>query len=154
GPNNRSFDITSLLQSRAGQVLKLCFEEQDTLFYLNATVDNVSLTVNGGSSQDSDFYSMSLTAGQPVNLALALPGFTPGPVSFSDPRTDFTTPGLPGQTGTIPLAVLYRDLNGDGKLDMISANGGATGGPNSAGGIAVRLGNGDGTFGAATLYAT
>jgi extracellular elastinolytic metalloproteinase len=155
GPNARSFDLTSLLQAHAGQALKLRFEEQDNLFYLNVTVDNVSLVVNAGSSSpDSDFYSVNLTAGQPVNLALALPGFTPGPVSFSGTRTDFTTPGLPGQTGTIPLDVTYRDLNGDGKLDMISANGGATGGPNSAGSVAVRLGNGDGTFGAPTVYAT
>src|SRR5262249_39104722 len=50
GPNSRSFDLTSLLQSRAGQVLKLRFEEQDSQFYFNATVDNVVLSVNTGPS--------------------------------------------------------------------------------------------------------
>src|SRR5262249_23228627 len=50
GPNSRSFDITSLLQSRAGQALKLRFEEQDSQFYFNATVDNVVLSVNTGPS--------------------------------------------------------------------------------------------------------
>src|SRR5262249_10160601 len=153
GPNNRAFDVTSVFQGRAGQVLKLRFEEQDSLFFLNATVDNISLLVNAGpSSQDSDFYALNLTAGQPVNVAMSLPGFIPGAVSFSGTRTDFTTPGLPGQTGTIPLQVAYRDLNGDGKLDMVSANGGQVGGPNSAGSIAVRLGNGDGTLGTPTGY--
>jgi extracellular elastinolytic metalloproteinase len=153
GPNSRSVDVTSLLQARAGQVLKLRFEEQDSLFYLNATVDNIALSVSA-SAPDRDFYAVNLAAGQPVTAALSLSGFTAGAVSFSGTRTDFSTPGLPGQTGTIPLAVAYRDLNGDGKLDMISANGGSSGGPNAAGSIAVRLGNGDGTFGPATLYAT
>src|SRR5262249_40476890 len=46
GPNNRSFDVTSLLQSRAGQTLRLRFEEQDSLFYMNVTLDNISLTVS------------------------------------------------------------------------------------------------------------
>src|SRR5262249_13268894 len=120
---------------------------------LNVAVDNVSLAVST-SGTDNDFYSLGLTAGQPLSLAMSLPGFSPGPVSFSTTRTDFSTPGLPGQTGTSPLFVTYRDLNRDGKLDMISANGGAVGGPNSAGSIAVRLGNGDGTFGAPTVYPT
>src|SRR5262249_46747341 len=50
GPNNRSFDITPLLQPRAGQVLKLRFEQQDSQFFFNATVDNVVLSVNAGPS--------------------------------------------------------------------------------------------------------
>lgn len=118
GPNNRSFDVTQLLQAHAGQVLQLRFEEQDSQFYFNVNLDNVSLTVNPGqSSQDSDFYAVNLTAGQPVNLALALPGFTPGPVSFSGSRTDFATPGLPGQAGTIP----------DGVDDLSTADAGTNG---------------------------
>jgi extracellular elastinolytic metalloproteinase len=155
GPNSRSFDVTALLQSHAGQTLKLRFEQQDNSFFMNVTLDNIALSVSASAPvTDSDFYAVNLTAGQPVTAALSLSGFTGGPVSFSGTRTDFSTPGLPGQTGTIPLAVTYRDLNGDGKLDMIAANGGSSGGPNAAGSIAVRLGNGDGTFGPATLYAT
>jgi hypothetical protein len=49
-------------------------------------------------------------------------------------------------TGTNPLAVVTADLNGDGRLDLITANAG----DNT---ISVRLGNGDGTFGAAQTYA-
>lgn len=155
GPNSRSFDVTSSLQARVGQTLRLRFEEQDSLFYMNVTLDNISLVVDGGAgAPDTDFYSLGLTARQPVSLAMAVSGFTPGPTSFSSTRTDLTAPGLPGQTGTVPLQVKYRDLNGDGNLDMVAANGGAIGGPNSAGSITVRLGNGDGTFAAPVVYAT
>src|SRR5206468_7568646 len=42
GPNNRSFDVTPLLQSRAGQTLRLRFEEQDNLSFFNVTLDNIS----------------------------------------------------------------------------------------------------------------
>jgi extracellular elastinolytic metalloproteinase len=158
GPNNRSFDVTPLLQARAGQTLRLRFEEQDSQFYMNVTLDNISLSVATGAApaavDATDYYSLDLDAGRPVSLAMSLSGFTPGPTSFSPTRTDLTAPGLPGQTGTIPLQVEYRDLDGDGNLDMVSANGGSASGPNAAGSIAVRLGNGDGTFGSPTLYAT
>jgi len=43
GPNNRSFDVTALLSSFAGQLIGLRFEQQDNLNFFNATVDNVSL---------------------------------------------------------------------------------------------------------------
>ena len=45
GPNNRSANVTTLLQAHAGQTLKVRFEEQDSLFFFNATIDNVSLQV-------------------------------------------------------------------------------------------------------------
>ena len=156
GPNSRSFDLTSLLQPRAGQTLQLRFEQQDNSFFMNVTLDNIALTVGQSSSAgDEDFFAVDLEAGVPIQVAMALPGFIPGAMSFSGTRTDIvTTPGLPGQSGTIPLEVAYRDLNGDGKLDMVSANGGASTGPNAAGSIGVRFGNGDGTFGSSTLYPT
>jgi uncharacterized repeat protein (TIGR01451 family) len=49
-------------------------------------------------------------------------------------------------TGTVPVAVLVADVNGDGKPDLITAN-------NGSNNISVLLGNGDGTFQAATNYA-
>jgi hypothetical protein len=45
GPNNRSFDLTSLFQSLAGQTVQVSFEQQSQFFFMNATLDNVSLQV-------------------------------------------------------------------------------------------------------------
>ncbi len=53
-------------------------------------------------------------------------------------------------TGANPQAVAIGDFNGDGKLDIVVANAGTTGG-NS---ISVLLGNGDGTFQAQAVYLT
>ncbi|MDY3559679.1 S8 family serine peptidase [Gemmata sp. JC673] len=147
GPNNRSFDVTALLQSRAGQVLQLRFEQQDSLFYFNVTVDNVALTVGNPSAAPSDdFYALDLTAGQRTDLVLGLSGVSAAP-SFAATRTDFAMPA-----GRYPIFVGYRDLNGDGKLDMVAAINDA--GTDANGAIGVRLGNGDGTFGTLTQYAT
>ncbi|MFC3092837.1 hypothetical protein DRW07_01295 [Alteromonas sediminis] len=46
GPNNRSFDLTALLQPLGGQSVRISFEQQDNLFYFNATLDNVSFTTS------------------------------------------------------------------------------------------------------------
>jgi hypothetical protein len=43
GPNNRLFDVTGLLNPFAGQNVLLKFEQQDNLFFFNATLDNISL---------------------------------------------------------------------------------------------------------------
>jgi hypothetical protein len=47
-------------------------------------------------------------------------------------------------TGTYPEAVIVRDFNGDGKLDLATAN--------QIGTISVLLGNGNGTFPPAANY--
>jgi hypothetical protein len=54
-------------------------------------------------------------------------------------------------TGEYPRAVEAVDLNGDGTMDLVVANIGnsSTG---ETGSVAVLLGNGDGTFRAATQY--
>src|SRR5262249_10526012 len=69
---------------------------------------------SGGSPTD-DFYAVNLAAGRPVNLALGLSNFAPA-ISFSPTRTDFPVPAT-----QYPIFVAYRDLNGDGKLDMVLA---------------------------------
>src|SRR5437870_489925 len=50
-------------------------------------------------------------------------------------------------TGTMPLAVVLADVNGDGKLDLALANHGSNT-------VSVLLGNGDGTFAAKQDFAT
>jgi hypothetical protein len=46
--------------------------------------------------------------------------------------------------GTLPLALAVADVNGDHKLDLVVTSAGAQ--PQSAGQVAIYLGNGDGTF--------
>jgi hypothetical protein len=45
GPNSRSFDVTAILQGYAGQTVDVSFEQQDSLFFFNATLDDVVLLV-------------------------------------------------------------------------------------------------------------
>lgn len=99
------------------------------------------------SATGDDFYALSLTAGEPVTLALGLTNFAPT-TSFSTTRTDFQTALT---AATYPLFVGYRDLNGDGRLDMVAATN-ILG--SNAGNISIRLGNGNGTFGNPTLLST
>jgi len=56
-------------------------------------------------------------------------------------------------TGRNPRSVAIGDLNGDGKPDLVTANSGAypSSGPST---VSVLLGNGNGTFGAETEFAT
>ena len=56
-------------------------------------------------------------------------------------------------TGTWPQAVLAADLNGDGKLDLITQNQ-INSSPQMYGSISVLLGNGDGTFQGHVDYGT
>jgi hypothetical protein len=49
--------------------------------------------------------------------------------------------------GTLPVRVAAGDVNGDGKIDLVSVN--RTGTTSTS--VAILLGNGDGTFGAGTL---
>src|SRR6266540_4105105 len=59
-------------------------------------------------------------------------------------------------TGTNPSSVAIGDLNGDGQLDLVTANigGDPLANPTPAGTISVLLGSGGGTFSAATPYPT
>jgi hypothetical protein len=49
-------------------------------------------------------------------------------------------------TAKWPVSVAVGDFNGDGKLDMVTAN-------HNSGTVSVLLGNGDGSFASATDYA-
>ena len=48
--------------------------------------------------------------------------------------------------GSTPYSVVAQDVNGDGNLDLMTAN-------NGAGSVSLLLGNGDGTFGSPTNFA-
>jgi PKD repeat protein len=145
GPNSRSFDVTALLQSRPGQTLQLRFEEQDSLNFFVVNLDSIALTL-GAPQPPDDFYALTLAAGRPVTLALGGLSTSTAP-AFAATRTDVPVPA-----GRYPIFVGYRDLNGDGKPDMVAAINDT--GTDGNGAVGVRLGNGDGTFGALTQYAT
>jgi len=50
-------------------------------------------------------------------------------------------------TGIAPVAIITADLNGDGKLDLVTANNcGYSCNSGSGDALSVLLGNGDGTF--------
>jgi hypothetical protein len=55
--------------------------------------------------------------------------------------------GVEFEAGNNPIGVALADFDGDGKLDAVTSN-------YNGGNIGVMKGNGDGTFGAATLYAS
>ncbi|MBZ5552579.1 MAG: Ig-like domain repeat protein, partial [Acidobacteriia bacterium] len=66
----------------------------------------------------------------------------------------FGAPIVTSAGGSTPLGLAAGDFNGDGKLDLVVANGGVQGGKNPIpGNVAVLLGNGNGTFGAASTFA-
>lgn len=56
GPNDRSFDLTALAQSLEGQQIVVSFEQEDSIFFFNATLDNVSFVTEtpGGGDDDGD----------------------------------------------------------------------------------------------------
>ena len=62
------------------------------------------------------------------------------------PQASFASPQSYA-VGSLPQQVTMGDVNGDGKLDMVTAN-------NAANNVSVLLGNGDGTFGTKTDFTT
>ena len=46
GPNDRSFDLTSLFQTLAGQTVQIRFEQQELFYYFDVALDDVSLKID------------------------------------------------------------------------------------------------------------
>ncbi|MFN0018150.1 MAG: Ig-like domain-containing protein [Pirellulaceae bacterium] len=55
GPNSRSFNLTSLLQPLAGQIIQLSFEISGQSGALNVNLDNISLQINAQYLVNGDF---------------------------------------------------------------------------------------------------
>jgi hypothetical protein len=70
---------------------------------------------------------------------------SPFPVSTMDPASS---------TGIYPSYLVLADFNGDGKLDVATADFARTGSGLPADDLSILLGNGDGTFGPPTTYTT
>jgi hypothetical protein len=66
----------------------------------------------------------------------------------------FQTPTIYPSGGYAPPGVAVADVNGDGKPDIVVANNGASSVNAGNGTVGVLLGKGDGTFGAASSYAS
>jgi hypothetical protein len=45
GPNHRSFDLTTVMAGLEGQSVRVSFEQQDNLFFFNATLDNARFLI-------------------------------------------------------------------------------------------------------------
>jgi hypothetical protein len=100
-------------------------------------IDGSSISVGAGDqlavlgrSRDPDVYSFQVAAGQNVSVSAGLKTWESVPTY--GPRTDY------GEN--YPSSVALGDVNGDGILDMVSAD-------YYGWDFTVRLGNGDGTFG-------
>jgi len=61
GPNNRSFDVTLLLQSLEGQNIRLKITQQDDLQFFNVNIDDISLIIETG-PVGGEFLSIDSTA--------------------------------------------------------------------------------------------
>ena len=84
------------------------------------------------------------------NIDLVVANFSDNTVSVLLGNGDGTfnqAQSSPAPTGTGPTSVAIGDFNGDGKLDLVTAD-------KSINSISVLLGNGDGTFQSHTEYAT
>jgi uncharacterized repeat protein (TIGR01451 family) len=69
-------------------------------------------------------------------------------ILLGDGAGGFTTPGTSFSTGALtgPVDIAAGDVNGDGKMDLVTSNG-------LTANVSVLLGNGDGTFQAAVTHA-
>jgi hypothetical protein len=105
---------------------------------------NTSTGANGPTSIAVDDFNGD---GKP-DLVIAFFGTTPGTVSVFLGNGDGTFAAAQNfTTGNSSFRVLAADVNGDGRADIVTANGNDTSGT-----VSVLLGNGNGTFQAAKNY--
>ena len=126
----------------------------DIAVHVDTTGGTPSLNLSNGASaaytgvdgSGHPQFAYTVASGDTASSNLAVTGYTlnggditGGGLSFAT-KTDLTT-------GNASVSVALKDVNGDGKFDIVTANFGS----NNA---SVLLGNGDGTFQAKTDFAT
>ena len=89
GPNHRSYDVTSLLQSLTNQTIRLSFEQQDNLGFFNATLDNVSLKIGVHEPLEVSVRNVvpAFDAGSNETIAAQAAGAFSRTIDFIDPGT-------------------------------------------------------------------
>ncbi|HEY0108094.1 MAG TPA: PKD-like domain-containing protein, partial [Fibrella sp.] len=109
GPNNRSFNVTSILTAYAGQQIYVRFAEQDQYGYFNVTLDDISLDVNSACPGPTKTFTITVnptpTASISGSTAQPICSGTSTPITFSgtpDATVSYTKTGTPG-TQTITL---------------------------------------------------
>ncbi|MCX7379830.1 MAG: FG-GAP-like repeat-containing protein [Alphaproteobacteria bacterium] len=109
--------------------------------------DGATATYTGGSGTNTLTFSYTVALGentadlQVTGLVANGAAIGAADLGFSSGATYSTGNATPGAT---PYQAVVGDVNGDGKLDVVTANN------ISAGGVSILLGNGNGTLGAAT----
>jgi hypothetical protein len=103
---------------------------------------------NGHRTIPFDQGSKSRWQNQPAGIALAVLALLP--LGTARAQASFKAP-LSFDAGSNPVSLAVGDFNGDGVTDLAVANAGGTT-ASDLGTVAILLGNGDGTFGAAVTY--
>ncbi len=133
GPNNRSFDLTTLFQSLAGQTVQISFEQQSQVFFMNVNLDNVSLQIDASPSVLVKNVAPSLVL-DPVamineNEAATLTGMITDPglldehevvIEWDDPNASADSTFVVPATGTLNVGDTFNSTT-DGAVLEITA---------------------------------
>ena len=114
----------------------------------NGTFQNASYFVGGASGQSPYLTASDLNADGQIDLAVLKPSVNSVNIFQGNGNGNFTYKGS-YQTGLNPGCLAIKDIDGDGKSDLIVGNLSNSGTPN----ISLMLGMGDGTFSAQKTYA-
>ncbi len=107
GPNHRSFDLTSLFQSLAGRSIQLSFEQQSQFYFMNASLDDVSLEITTDLSVTVNNVAPSLTGLALDQTSIDENGTVTLTGTFDDPGTlDVHTVDVDWADGTVETYVL------------------------------------------------
>ena len=128
GPNDRSFDLTALAQSLAGQRIRISFEQEDNLFFFNASLDDVSfitelymevkyVEVDIRPGGDTDPINLKSKGSIPVAI-LSTNTAAGEPVDFDANTIDATTVEFAG-AGPIYEGGHLEDVDRDGDMDWV-----------------------------------
>ncbi|MEO1498334.1 MAG: Ig-like domain-containing protein, partial [Planctomycetota bacterium] len=104
GPNERSADLTPMLQMFSGETLTLAFEQEDNLGFFNLAIDDVALEVTAGTIvPDVDAFEVTLTAGTPIDVVVAGHGgadYSTASLELLAPDGSVVATGTPTPLGT------------------------------------------------------